>query len=325
VPLQITASQRNAIRDDILRNYAWPDGTESLRAALPNLSNALDVDRLLHIAGEVQVRRAVTITFASEEYLELALKWTAALDRLHLCNYLVVCADAPSYKAITASGIPAIHANIDAGCDAFPSHSGFTPKGASIVTLRFPVIRAILSQGFDVVLSDADAIWCGDPHPHFPQHADLAFQRIAVHPPEMVRAWGFGLCSGFVFYRHTPATLAFLDDCISYNTRVICDQVAANLALLGSDMTWDLPESLLRELPITDATAKRHFGSHSALSFQGVGSTYPLTAIALSPEQFWRHRSIQPSGMVVCHPNSPKSQPEKLQILSQCLEKYQSQ
>jgi hypothetical protein len=187
--------------------------------------------------------------------------------------------------------------------------------------LKFPVVRAIISQGLDVVLSDIDAIWLRDPFLFFPKDVDLAFQRVVVHPPAVVELWGFSLCSGFVYFHDSPATRSYLEACISWNSKVQSDQVAANLALLEADMRWDLPENYIQQYPIGVEMAKSQFSAFSKISFQGVSGVHHLKALALPPEQFWRHPFIRPRNMVICHPNSPKSQAEKLQILSRWMDR----
>lgn len=306
------------ILNDASKNQEWEEGSQSIKAQISALSNVLEVDRLIELAGGAHAGGAIAVSFVSQEYLALAPEWAKAMQRCHLSNYVIVCGDAISYESLAAQGIPAISARIDAsGTPAtFRNRDGFAPKGLAMNALKFPVASALTAHGFDVVISDIDAFWLQDPYPFFPADVDLAFQRVVMFPAAAVRLWGFALCSGFVFFRNSPATRSFLQACVRWNDRVQNDQLAANLALIAAEMKWDFPEGYAAEYPLPQKAAEEQFCDFWAFSFRGVSSIDGLKAMALSHEQFWRHPFYPPSKVVVCHPNSPKDQEDKLLCLN---------
>jgi hypothetical protein len=168
-------------------------------------------------------------------------------------------------------------------------------------------------------MSDVDAIWFRNPWPAFGAPADIAFQRIAYFPNPVVRYWGFAACSGFVFFRATPGGIALAEDSLREVRTVHDDQLAFNLALLNSEITWNHPDVPAEPASIhgkRDAELAASFGKVARIPIEGRSSLRGIGVRALPHHQFWRHDlvSFDPKEIIVCHPNSAKSGTAKMSI-----------
>ena len=236
-------------------------------------------------------------------------------------DFLVICGDQFSYETLSGRGIHAVRAKLDDGeLDAsFISRVGFSAKGLAMIALKFPVARFLVDQGYSVIFSDADAVWLRDPRPYL-QDSDIAFQRIDHHPAPISRLWGFAACTGFVGFAPGAGTVAFLDRCIEQHRSFHSDQVALNFALLQSEPSWHCDHA--------DWTPPGNIAHHDRanrrIAFAKVMKS-PITGeirhgglrvLALPHDRFWRHHWIASplADMVVCHPNSPKDDAEKMKI-----------
>jgi hypothetical protein len=188
-----------------------------------------------------------------------------------------------------------------------------------MIALKFPVVQFLVKSGYSVVLSDADAVWLHDPMPYL-RGSDIAFQRIDYHPAPIARLWGFAACTGFVFFRHNAKTIAFLDRCTDEHQLFHCDQVAMNVVLLEEEPDWYCdhadwipPGGVVHH---DRGSLRAAFAKLAKSPIIGVLRQSGLQVLALPHDKFWRHRWIDSSlpDMVICHPNSPKNDLEKMKV-----------
>ena len=243
------------------------------------------------------------------------------MKSIRLFNYIIIAGDAETTRALREHGVPCIEAGLDIG-EPDPSYrniGGFTAKGLAVNALKFPVVLSLLKEGFDVVMSDVDAIWLRNPMPALGVTADVAFQRICYLPNPVVRYWGFATCSGFVFFRATPGGPALAGDCLREQRAVQDDLLAFNLALLKCEIAWKHPDVPAEPSSIhgtRDADLAAYFGAAACIPIEGQSSLRRIGALALAHHQFWRHDFVKfdPNEIIVCHPNSPKSGTAKINI-----------
>jgi hypothetical protein len=182
-------------------------------------------------------------------------------------------------------------------------------------------VHFLVDSGYSVVLSDADAVWLRDPMPYL-RGADVVFQRIAYHPPDIAKLWGFAGCGGFMSFRHAEKTISFLERCIQEHRLLFCDQVAFNLALLQGDPDWycEAADWMLPagDLQYSRAALEAAFIKLEGYAIKGHLRKDGLQLVALPHDKFWRHALVTHSlrDMVVCHPNSPKDDSEKMKLLT---------
>jgi hypothetical protein len=310
------------IRAELASHFTWPDSLMPVTRPLQDLSAVMDLRELARVAAAVENGKELSFTLISKEYIKTGFNWINAMLRLDLKNFLIIAGDRFTSEALDERGIPSVHADIDESeFDAsFVTPIGFSAKGLAMIALKFPVAKFLSECGYSVVFSDADAVWLQDPMPHL-SDADIAFQRVIYHPPAIAPLWGFTACTGFVFFRHGKKTIAFLDRCIKAHQSFYCDQVAMNVALFESDPAWRC-EQVPWNPPgagVWEDQSQRRAAFSKFMQFPIKGELRPNGALvlALPHDKFWRHRWVasSPPEMVICHPNSPKDDLEKMKAL----------
>jgi hypothetical protein len=309
------------IRAELLSRFPWTAEVRSVARPLHDLASVMDLTKLLNIAAAVNTRNELAFAIMSKEYIRTGLNWIYAMNRIGLSNFIILAGDQITADLLDERGVPNVLAVIDeSGFDpVFVSTSGFPAKGGAVSAFKLPGARLLASAGYNVVLSDADAVWLRDAMP-FLRGADVSFQRIGYHPRAISGLWGFAACGGFIAFRGGTRTVAFLDRCIDENRLLLCDQVAINLALLDSQPEWRCEHPDWR-VPGDGASHEISDREVAFAKFARYGITGELRrdgvrVLALPHDQFWRHEIVKTpvSDMVVCHPNSPKDDLGKTKI-----------
>jgi hypothetical protein len=321
--MNLTSEERkNKARADLSALYSWPDHLRDLATPLHDLASRIDLQHLARVAADVHRYREVTFAIVSREYLRIGRNWVHAMRKAALTNFFILSGDPETAATFDGMGVPNVLAGIDESSfdPNFISTTGFTAKGLAVSAFKFPVTAFLAKAGYHVVMSDADAIWLADVAPHV-RGADIAFQRIVYHPPELTSLWGFAACGGFISARATPKAAAFIDHCIQEQKTIFCDQISINLALLAHDPAWqcDLPGwSIPSPDILIDQTRREAFFAQTvSRPIVGVLARSRGIVLALAHDKFWRHPWVAADRqtMVVCHPNSPKDDQEKIALL----------
>jgi hypothetical protein len=231
----------------------------------------------------------------------------------------VVAGDSTTQKLLEHVGVPHIAARFQTEWknNSYRNPVGFTQKGLAMTALKFPIVSAILRSGYSVIMSDLDAVWLRDPSP-FLQDCDLAFQRVVYFPTVIARLWGFCACSGFVYFRHSPGSMAFVDTCISQHKLISDDQWALNLALLEARILWEHEASDREKSEVhlgnIDEAIIAAFRDSATETIEGRLDLNSVKVRALAHHTFWRHPFVSyvPSKVVVCHATSPKNNLDKI-------------
>jgi Nucleotide-diphospho-sugar transferase len=320
------------IRADLADRYAWPALLTPIAAPLRDLSAVMDLGKLADVAKAINNANELSFAIVSKEYIQTGLNWIYAMFRLGLDNFFIIAGDGFTSETLDARGIPNVLAVIDESefDGSFVSSTGFSAKGLAVSAFKFPVAHFLVESGYSVVLSDADAVWLRDPMPYL-RSADVAFQRIVYHPPAIATQWGFAGCGGFLSFRHAGKTVSFLERCIQEHRLLFCDQVAFNLALLQGhpdwyceDADWMLPVS---DLQHSKGALEAAFIKYTEYAIKGHLRRDGLQLLALPHDKFWRHALVAHSlrDMVVCHPNSPKDDLEKMKLLTSMGLRFQAE
>lgn len=313
---------KNKARADLSALYSWPAHLLDLAVPLHDLESRLDLKQLSDVAAAVHQYREITFAIVSREYLCIGRNWVYAMRKIGLSNFFILAGDTDTAKAFDRMRVPNVLARIDESAfdPDFISSTGFTAKGLAVSAFKFPVTAFLVKSGYHVVMSDADAIWLKDATPHV-RGADIAFQRIVYHPPELTSLWGFAACGGFISCRATDRGSAFIDHCIQEQRTIFCDQISINLALLAHNPVWqcDLPGwSIPSPHVLIDRPQREAFFAQTiSRPIVGILARARGIVLALPHDKFWRHPwvSMDRSIMVVCHPNSPKDDRDKIDLL----------
>jgi hypothetical protein len=309
------------LRAEFVERFAWPPALESVRSPLWDLGSVMDLARLSKVAADTCCDQEISFAIISREYLRTGLNWIAARRRLDSNNFLIIAGDRYTADTLDRQAIPNILAEIDESefDTSFKSSTGFSAKGIAVSAFKFPVSCFLVKCGYSVVLSDADALWLRDPMPYL-RSADIAFQRISVHPRAITSLWGFGACGGFISFRSSRGTVAFLERCIEENRQLFDDQVVMNLTLLAGDPHWHCEDP---EWTLPDAVYQGDrsalqlaFAKYASRPIKGKLRAGNVHLLALPHDKFWRHELVVSpiDGMAVCHPNSPKDDLEKMRL-----------
>ncbi len=316
----IDLSSRNlkqSVCEESRRGFEWHENIIAAARPLEKLGDLVDLAALVSVAKRVQIGRCLAITFVSKEYMDVGLNWVAAMRRLNLSNFVVICGDQDSAEKIASVGAQVVETRLplDDYDQDYLSHVGFSNKGLGMTTLKFPIVHRLLAEGLNIILSDSDAIWLKNPISWL--RGDIAFQRIANFPSAVAQMWGFAACSGFIFFRSTPQILDFLSSCLKEQAMVQSDQIAFNLALLNGDVLWEETQlAHLREPPgaLTKNNRLKLFEDTARLTFVGRLARHDLSVEALPHDLFWRHKSIHfdRQKVVISHPNTIKQETAKM-------------
>jgi hypothetical protein len=170
------------------------------------------------------------ITFCNYPYREIALNWIKHLEVLDIDNYEVLCLDAKSNDYLKSHG---------GNSRVLDEFSGDWISGCKNSMKRIVIFKKLLEEGYDVIHSDADALWLKDPIPDLVEanNQDIIASTVRHHhawPPEVRKVFGFTCCMGWIFFRSNDKTISYLDRFL--NTREIkgSDQKNFNQFLLAS-------------------------------------------------------------------------------------------
>ncbi len=312
------------VRVELARMFTLPSALRPVTRPLQDLSAMMDLGDLADVAASVNVGMELIFTLISKEYIQTGLNWINAMRRLGLSNFIVISGDAITSERLDEQGIRSVRGEIDESefDTSFLTHEGFSPKGLAMIAFKFPVTRFLLKCGYNVIFSDADAVWLRDPMAYV-RGADIAFQRVIYHPPSVSSLWGFTACTGFVSFRHDTRTMSFLDRCIDEHQSFYCDQVAMNVALLEGDPDWRC-EQVVWTPPRSDVwndepQRRAEYNKLRPFPITGELRRDGLRVLALANDKFWRQRWVSgplPDTVVICHPNAPKDDHEKMKVLN---------
>eukprot|EP00756_Hemistasia_phaeocysticola_P061757 Hpha_TRINITY_DN5170_c0_g1::TRINITY_DN5170_c0_g1_i1::g.192967::m.192967 len=249
-------------------------------AALPRttaMATQLEVDSTAMAASSYASPymdlRVVVLTFATEEFADVAINWCVAMRKVNrVSGYAIAALDKTVLNLLKDRAIPAF---LLKGYD--PSEG---PKALWVVRTR--LLATLLDMGISAVVSDADAVWVRDPmHLLFtesPPHADVVTMR-GSFPPELAeRVGGAAANMGFAAFRAGGGTSEFLRRAMLPHTNYWGDdQKGLNYALYACSAAWQgdmrytestgpavgvLSAARPRGAPRTPAPDRLEWGSH---------------------------------------------------------------
>lgn len=163
------------------------------------------------------------------------------------------------------------------------------PKRVSINhvwSVRMRLAREIMHAGYDVLISDSDALWTKNPYPLIAAYpnADIVASQ-GSYPDDAVKQLGTAVCMGFVYFKATSASILLLE-AIAMNTKLYNDQRAFNQFLIQAVTRW---EQAGQRLDISKVEQLKHT---VALHASGTVRRRPFN-ITLLPEQLVRRNCTE--------------------------------
>jgi hypothetical protein len=310
----------DSMRLECIKGYQWPPELLHHTRVLDSFAGVIHTIALLKTISHYNKSEDIIVTLVSKEYLHVGKLWLSMIKRLNQKQYIVIAADAETAAFLNEMQVPNCCVSLQGlpeDKEGFVSPTGFTEKGLAISALKFPFVRFILEQGFHVLLLDIDALLLQPVSTEHFTGVDIAFQRIVYFPPQIAEVWGFAACGGCFWFRSSPNALNFINKAIDIQRLTYDDQIALNIALWESNITWTGSETD-EYIPFNKDRDERmlFFGSQGHKFFNGTAENPCIKVRALSPATFWRNDLLpfDSSQVVVFHPNSPKTEAGKLDV-----------
>jgi hypothetical protein len=169
------------------------------------------------------------ITFANIQYKKVVENWIIAIKKLNITNYTVISLDQELYTLLKKNDIPTVFRPCDLSLNKLWVH-------------RVNVILEFLKEGYDILHSDADAVWIKNPMKKniYNNNCDLIFSQGTSWPLEVHKEWKFVLCCGFFFIKSNSQTIKFVEEWFN-NVKVDQDdQRSLNKLLLSKKLIWNI-------------------------------------------------------------------------------------
>lgn len=236
------------------------------------------------------------IVFANYNYLIVLENWLAAIKRLNIENYLIISLDNKLHLELQERRI----------------NSRLRPCELDLGKLwihRVDIILELLEEGYDVIHSDADAVWIKDPLPFLKELPhDMIFSQGTIWPPDIHEKWGFVLCCGFFLLRSNRNTRQFVKTLSDRVRKDRDDQVSCNRLLQENGLIWDMPNE----------TYQLSFRNHSFVCSNEciIGKTKSLSTVLLPHSKFQRIVEYT-DDVYVKHLISEKNSYDIMEILAQ--------
>ncbi|CAN0395133.1 unnamed protein product [Laminaria digitata] len=178
---------------------------------------------------------AVVMQVVSEDYVDLEknfirlMELNSVLTRQHM---FLMCLDDASLTIFASLGIRCV----PVGALRFRSHK-------DLWKIRVRTVSCLVTAGYNIIMSDSDALWLGDPMEYMTLPAVRGASVIASRggfPHDLGGEWGSTICMGFVMFRATGAGMNTFQDTMG---RIVLetgdDQVSVNRAAQELGIAWD--------------------------------------------------------------------------------------
>lgn len=181
---------------------------------------------------------AVVMQVVSKDYIDVERNFIRLMEMNSVFtrhDLYLMCADEESLQYFDSTmGIRCISL---AGFDDMGSHD-------NIWKLRVRVLSCLVEWGQDVIMSDADALWLGDPMQDFaapPAANSSIVASRGSYPRKLGDQWGSTICMGFILFRTggNGDMREFLEKIQQLVLENGDDQVAVNSAASHLGIEWD--------------------------------------------------------------------------------------
>ena len=164
------------------------------------------------------------IVFSNYNYLPVLENWLVAMQLLKIENIIIVALDEELHNYMTKKNIPSV----------------LRPCGLDLGELwihRVKVLLELMEEGYDLIHSDADAVWLKNPLPYLNSiKQDMIFSQGTYWPKDIHKEWGFVLCCGFFYIKNNKNTLTFVKELYERVKEDKDDQISCNRLLMESNI-----------------------------------------------------------------------------------------
>lgn len=197
-----------------------------------------------------RVHPAVVLQMVNGGYVDIQQNFVRLMEknsRFTRDNIFLLCVDHESVGAVKALGIR---------CVPMVNMPHRTQGHAVLWKMRVRVLGCLLETGFDVIVSDSDALWLGDPTEDFvfPANVGDPVRQLQLpgignsdiiasrggFPQQIRQVWGSTMCMGFAFFRSSGAGMReYLSAMEKSLAHTGDDQVAVNFVAKELAILWD--------------------------------------------------------------------------------------
>ena len=178
---------------------------------------------------------ALVMQVVSEDHVKMQLNFMLLMERNSVFtrdNMYLMCMDDASITLIAAANIRCVPLS------SFPSGTV-----QDLWRTRIRALSCLVREGYDVVMSDSDAVWLRDPMEYFDLPNVRTSSVVASRgrlPHDTFDKWGTSICMGFILFRATgPGMDKFLETMETLVSQNGDDQVSANRAIDTLGVIWD--------------------------------------------------------------------------------------
>lgn len=267
------------------------------------------MDILIDTIKKVAIDNTIIITFANFAYKDVILNWAAGIKRLNIRNYIVISLDEYAYDYFAKNNITTVL-------------KPFTGNIDELWIFRMKIFNQVIENDFDLLHSDADAIWLKNPLPEFfsDKSYDMTFSQGTVYPPDVKNDWGFVLCCGLFLIRSNQTTKSIFGEINNNIMEVKDDQVAVNRYLRDNfDIKWTAKPGTIYGINVFGTTITC---SHEIITGitkntdQSNKSEHPIK-IAVLPHHLFQRVHLEHEDAYVKHILSQKNYKSKLDMFKQ--------
>ena len=236
------------------------------------------------------------VVFANYNYLPVLENWLEAVRRIHVENFMIISLDEKLHHYLQGKKIASLLRPCELDLGKLWIH-------------RVDIILELMEEGYDIIHSDADAVWIKDPQPYLNKlDQDMIFSQGTYWPLDVHKKWGFVLCCGFFYMKSNKKTLDFMNK-LAERVRIDKDdQISCNRLLMEEGLSWGVPED----------TYTLTFRDHDFICSTKCifGKTDTLSAVLLPHAKF--QRITEPSDDVyVKHLISEKNSDDIMEVLAE--------
>lgn len=238
--------------------------------------------------------KTIILVFANYGYLTVLENWIYFIRKLNISNYKVIALDDRLYEYLKNKNIETTYRPCELDLGKLWVH-------------RVEVIKEFIDEGYDVIHSDADAVWVKNPLVELNNtKGDLIFSQGTFWPLNIHSKWGFVLCCGLFVIRNNAKTKTFLNQW-STNVKIYKDdQVSLNNLLDEKKIMWD--ESEFYELEFRNKKFK-------CFDITLNGKTKDNLAVSMLPHKEFQRIQESSNNIFVKHIISEKNSESILEVL----------
>ena len=173
-------------------------------------------------------KKLLILVFANYNYLPVLENWLEAMNILGIKNIVVISLDKEIHNHLSKQNIRSSYRACELDLNKLWIH-------------RVKICLEFMEQGYDIIHSDADAVWLKDPLEYLSNiKQDMIFSQGTFWPKDVHTEWGFVLCCGFFYIKNNASTLAFMNDLYKRVKEDKDDQVSCNRLLMQSNIKWNV-------------------------------------------------------------------------------------